>query len=363
MRKPAAVFLLLSLSICACKAPPVPPEAKKAEQQEQSLWRDGAHVWAKEDFDSYRAIHVEAKRKLSKENAKFVWFRNYEQVSSTFNDVLKNGEELQEKVRKLKEIKSESIAAQLKDFERSITGFLRLTLFMNEGRPIRLILTKAELMLKEARLLYQREDLDKAEEKLESLSVSVKDVEDMILLVLDRYSDPVQVTKWRKWARDTILESRNKNIAVVIVSKIDRKLSLYKGGKLLSSYEIGLGHNGLDDKLYAADQATPEGRYRITDKLPSSNYYKALLIDYPNEEDKRKFDQARSQGHIPPGVRIGGLIEIHGGGKHSMTYGCISLENKDMDALFRLVEAGTPVTIVGAINDMNEILMMFKGKR
>ena len=69
----------------------------------------------------------------------------------------------------------------------------------------------------------------------------------------------------------------------------------------------------------------------------------------------------RSKGTIPPGVSIGGLIEIHGGGKHSMTHGCISLDNKDMDALYRLVEVGTPVTIVGAINDMNEILMMSKG--
>lgn len=361
MRKLAAVFLLLVFSISGCKAPPVPPEAKKAEEQEQSLWREGAHAWTKEDFDSYRMIHEEAKRELLKENAKFAWFRNYEQVTSAFNNVLKRGEELQEQVQKLKEIKSVSLAAQLKDFERSINGFLRLTLFMNEGRPIRLILTKAELMLREARLLYQRGDLDEAEEKLESLTVFVKDAEDMILLALERYFDPEQASRWKKWTRDTILESRNKNIAVVIVSKIDRKLSLYKGGKFLSSYEVGLGHNGLDDKVYAADQATPEGRYRIIDKLPYSNYYKALLIDYPNEEDKRKFDQARSNGTIPPGVSIGGLIEIHGGGKHSMTYGCISLDNTNMDTLYRLVEVGTPVTIVGTINDMNEILMKFKG--
>lgn len=329
--------------------------------QEQSLWREGAPLYATDDFDRYREIHKEVKRKLSKENAKFIWFRNYKEITSAFNSVLKSGEELQEKVRNLKEIKSEAIAVQLNNFERRIIGLQRLTLHMNEGKPIRLILTRAELMLREASLLYQRGTLDKAEEKLNSLSVSVKDVEVMILLALERYFDPEQVARWKKWARNTILESRNKNIAVVIVSKIDRKLSLYKGGKLLSSYDIGLGHNGLDDKLYAADQATPEGRYRIIDKLPSSNYYKALLIDYPNEEDKRKFDQARNKGTIPPGVSIGGLIEIHGGGKHSMTHGCISLDNKEMDALFRLVEVGTPVTIVGAINDLNEIFLMFKG--
>lgn len=355
-----AVFLLFSLPILGCKAPPVPPEAKKAEMQEQSLWREGAPVHAKEDFDRYMVLYREAKRELSEENAKFVWFRNYEKTTSSFNNVLKRGEELSEKVRKIKEIKCVSLAVQLHNFERRIASLQRLTLQMNEGKPIRLILTRAELMLREANLLYQRQALDKSEEKLKDLSVSVKDVEAMVLLVLDRYADPVQIAKWREWAEDTIFESRNKNIAVVLVSKIDQKLRIYKRGKLLSSYEIGMGRNGFHDKLHAADRATPEGRYRIINKLPSSRYYKALLIDYPNEEDKIKFDQAKIKGHIPPGVRIGGLIEIHGGGKHSMTDGCISLDNKDMDALYRLVEVGTPVTIVGALNDLNEIFLMNK---
>ena len=356
-----AVCLLLTLSTLGCKASPVPPEAKKAEQQEQGLWREGASLYAKDDFDRYREIHKEVKRKLSEESSKFDWFRNYKEITAAFNSVLKSGEELQDKVRNLKEIRSEAIAAQLNNFERRIIGLQRLTLHMNEGKPIRLILTKAELVLREAILLYQRGTLDKAEEKLKSLSVYVKDVEAMILLVLDRYTDPAQITKWRNWAEDTIRESRNMGIVVVVVSKIDQKLSLYKAGKLLSSNEIGLGHNGFDDKLHAADRATPEGRYRIINKMPSSRYYKALLIDYPNEEDKGKFSMAKMNGHIPPEVGMGDLIEIHGGGKHSVTYGCISLDNKDMDVLYRLVEVGTPVTIVGAINDLNKILLSFEG--
>ena len=356
-----AVFFLFSLSILGCKVPPVPPEAEKAERQELSLWREKAATYAKEDFDRYMMLYKEAKRELSEENAKFVWFRNYEEAASSFKTVLKMGEELSEKVRKIKEIKRMSSADKIRDFKGRIAALQRITLQMNEGKPIRLILTRAELMLREADLLHQRQAFNKAEEKLKDLSASVKDAEAMILLVLDRYADPTQVAKWKKWAKDTILESRNKNIVVIIVSKIDRKLSLYKAGKLLSSHEISLGHNGLDDKLYAADQATPEGRYRIIDKLLSSLYYKALLIDYPNEEDQKKFDQAKSKGQIPSGVSIGGLIEIHGGGKHSMTHGCISLDNKDMDALFRLVQVGTPVTIVGATDDLNEIFSASKG--
>ena len=355
-----ALCLVLSLSTLGCKAPPIPPEAKKAEIQEQSLWREEAHVYAKEDFDRYRLIYWKAKRELSKENAKFVWFRDYKEITSAFNIVLTRGEEIEEKVHKLKEIKSDSLAVKLNNFKRRITGLQRLTLQMNEGKPIRLILIRAELMFREASLLYQRGTLDKAEEKLKSLSVSVKDAEAMVLLVLDRYVDPVQIAKWRKWAEDTIFESRNKSIAVVIVIKIDQKLRIYKKGKLLSSYEIGLGHNGFNDKLHAGDRATPEGRYRIINKLPSSRYYKAMLIDFPNEEDKKKYDQDKIKGLVPPGVRIGGLIEIHGGGKHSTTDGCISLENKDMNALYSLVEVGTPVTIVGALNDLNEIFLMNK---
>ena len=53
---------------------------------------------------------------------------------------------------------------------------------------------------------------------------------------------------------------------------------------------------------------------------------------------------------MPAAAGIGGLIEIHGeGGRgRDWTRGCVALANPDIDDLFRHVEVGTPVTIVGS---------------
>ncbi len=96
---------------------------------------------------------------------------------------------------------------------------------------------------------------------------------------------------------------------------------VYKKGVAVAEFDVGLGFNGLSDKLHSGDDATPEGRYRITKKNTASRFYKALLINYPNEEDRRRFAAAKQKREIPYWVGIGGLVEIHGGGEDSLTTG------------------------------------------
>jgi hypothetical protein len=100
---------------------------------------------------------------------------------------------------------------------------------------------------------------------------------------------------------------------------------------------------------------TPEGfarRYRVTARMDhlASTFYKALLIDYPNAEDRTEFSGARRRGEIPPSARVGGLIEIHGGGgrQRDWTDGCVAVTNREIQELFGRVSVGTPVTIVGS---------------
>ena len=54
-------------------------------------------------------------------------------------------------------------------------------------------------------------------------------------------------------------ESKKNGGYLIVVSKIDRKLTLYRNGVALHSYPAGLGFNFLSDKLYSGDRATPEG--------------------------------------------------------------------------------------------------------
>jgi len=54
------------------------------------------------------------------------------------------------------------------------------------------------------------------------------------------------------------------------------------------------------------------------------------------------------------------LIEIHGGGKDGLTRGCVALDDKEMDELFKLIPIGTPVTIVGTTDPNNKIIEILK---
>lgn len=45
-----------------------------------------------------------------------------------------------------------------------------------------------------------------------------------------------------------------------------------------------------------------------------THYYKALLLDYPNAQDRLEFRRKKEEGVLPQKARIGGLIEIHGKG-------------------------------------------------
>jgi hypothetical protein len=355
------VCLFLSLSGAGCKAPPIPLEAKEAETQENNLWRAGAEVYASQDYQRYKESYRQAKNKLDQEKRKLIWFRKYKPVRLALRNILDEGVKLQEKVEKEKETKSNRIISQLTSFKSKIDSVKKLSLMMNEGNATRLALMRAELVACEVDLLHQKGDLNAAEKKLECVPIYIKDAEDVVTSSLGRYLNENVTKTWKKWVEETISESRKNGHVAIIVNKLDRKLTVYKKGRPIGIYAIGLSQNGLSDKLHAGDNATPEGKYQIIKKLPKSKYYRALLINYPNQEDIEKFSLAKKSGHIPAGVGIGSLIEIHGGGNDSLTDGCISLENRDMDKIFDLVDPGTPVTIVGALGNPNKLSLMRKG--
>jgi murein L,D-transpeptidase YafK len=100
--------------------------------------------------------------------------------------------------------------------------------------------------------------------------------------------------------------------------------------------------------------------YKITQKFDGSKtkYYKALLLDYPNEEDKEKFRYEIQHGSLPASAKIGGLIEIHGNGGKGIdwTEGCIALTDREMDVVFKLVKVGTPVTIIGSLIELKDVV-------
>jgi murein L,D-transpeptidase YafK len=134
----------------------------------------------------------------------------------------------------------------------------------------------------------------------------------------------------------------------VLVIKKTKVLRLYNGDRLLASYPVVFGPRPTGHKRQEGDGRTPEGTYLLDFKKPDSAYHKAIHVSYPNEEDRRR---AKARGVAP-----GGAIMIHGQKNYfgwatvatkrfNWTRGCIALSNKDMDAVWEAVDAGTPIEI------------------
>lgn len=179
------------------------------------------------------------------------------------------------------------------------------------------------------------------------------DVESSHQVEMGRLYNRTNLRTWRKWALETIATSRVLAEPAIIVDKLRRKMYVYSDGRREAVFSVELGSNGLRPKLRAGDRATPEGLYRIVARKQGEQtaYYKALLLDYPNAQDWRRFERARHRGLISRWTHIGGSIEIHGGGgqNRDWTDGCVALSDRAMDRLYSEVRIGTPVTIVGAL--------------
>ena len=134
----------------------------------------------------------------------------------------------------------------------------------------------------------------------------------------------------------------------ILVVKSERKLYLLNAGRIVRSLDISLGLVPQGHKQREGDFRTPEGVYYVEAKNSNSDYFLALKISYPNEQDRAR---ARSQGVDP-----GGQIMIHGLPnlpKHpesryrgwDWTDGCIAVSNSDMVDLWLMTSVSTPIEI------------------
>ncbi|MBN2206884.1 MAG: L,D-transpeptidase [Candidatus Aminicenantes bacterium] len=313
------------------------------------LWRAGASVYAAEDYGRYRERFKTARAALDRESAKLSWFRDYEAVQAELRSVLDFGHGVLDRVEGLKKVKAEAFGTEVGALTERILELQDITLRLNEKGAARRALARAELILAEAQALNGKAAFDALPGKLEAARSLIGLAETVLSDFLERFQDPVQVETWKRWVERTIEGSRRDGTAALVVNKIEGNLTVYRAGRPVRRFSVGLGMNGFSDKLHSGDNATPEGFYKVIKKIPRSQFYKALLIDYPNDEDKARFERAKKEGRLEAGAGIGGLIEIHGGGQDSLTRGCISLEDSDMDTLFAMVAVGVPVTIVGSL--------------
>lgn len=218
---------------------------------------------------------------------------------------------------------------------------------------------QTDLLVKQARSYFEQKDFRRALQAAEKADHALKDQASLLSQELGRYADERRIAHWQILAKQTVDWSRLHQSTAIIVSKADRELTLYKSGRKVLSYRVRLGFNGMLEKQFQGDGATPEGRYRVMDKRGQgqTQFYRALALDYPNAEDRRRFDLAKRSGKIGYGKGIGGQIEIHGADNEllAQTLGCVMLDNSNMAVLYEGVSVGTPVTIVGALTRENAV--------
>ena len=135
-------------------------------------------------------------------------------------------------------------------------------------------------------------------------------------------------------------------IDLIIVQKSQRQLELMSGGRVVRSYQIALGFAPEGDKQREGDGKTPEGKYLIESRNPSSSFHLSLKISYPDAADRA---EAAAHGVLP-----GGDIFIHGAPNWwvlpgqppgDWTRGCIAVTKSEIEEIWRLVPDGTPIEI------------------
>lgn len=142
----------------------------------------------------------------------------------------------------------------------------------------------------------------------------------------------------------------------IVVRTACRTLDVYRSGDRVRSYHAVFGLGGSSGKVFEGDRRTPTGLYAIVGMRRHPRWRRFLLLDYPNQRDIRRYEAALASGRVPilgnDPAGVGGAIGIHGTDKPHLnrknvdwTWGCISLDNDNVEDLARLVPVGTPVLI------------------
>jgi murein L,D-transpeptidase YafK len=183
----------------------------------------------------------------------------------------------------------------------------------------------------------------------------------------DNKTDSIKTVSNKKNPISSVLINENRSLAFLIdslqvkqhnisiqIDKSDYTLMVLNKAEVLKSYRMVLGSNPKDDKRMEGDRCTPEGTFHIVSKYPHKNWRKFIWIDYPNDESKIKFKEAKLNGEIPKSAKIGGEIGIHGtpegsdyliDDKVNWTWGCISLKRKDVDEIYPYINESTEIII------------------
>ncbi len=163
---------------------------------------------------------------------------------------------------------------------------------------------------------------------------------------------------------------------LLVAYKSKYRMQLFNKGTLIKTYIIGLGQEPIGHKQQQGDNRTPEGDYTIIQKTvgpfgdEGSNPWlgtRWMRINYPNNSDAKaglaksfitqeeynKIISANKNGTEPlKTTKLGGGIGIHGWNgawpgddEQDVTWGCITMQNAEIEDLFGRVRLQTRIVV------------------
>ena len=309
-----------------------------------------AELYNKKLYGEAVALYDSAMIAWKRENEKFFLCRDFRKVISFAAEARMKADlagQRSEKDERGAKVRLEEGVVVLQE---RVKEFDRIYLNIPMAASIKKKQAKGKLLLNEASVALAYENYKEGEEKFQEAKKYVNEACREAKTVVESYFTDLPL--WQKQLRQTLEGSKRKGDYALVVEKFPPRCRVYYKGVLKDEFRVELGKNWLGDKCREGDDATPEGVYRVTKKLAGdkTKYYKALLLDYPNAEDRERFKELKKKGIIDVSAKIGSLIEIHGGGGRGAhwTNGCVALTDQEMDKIYRYAGVGTVVTIIGA---------------
>nr|WP_321452945.1 L,D-transpeptidase [uncultured Carboxylicivirga sp.] len=313
-------------------------------------------------YDKAKNYYDSAMIEWKYQNEKFFLFRNYNKVveltTLSINNsqtAITNSKDFTANLHLYLTNKLNETGNRITEFEKSFGNFPMSQKHRNE-------FIKCKLLSSESYSTYKSNNYQICNTLLDSID-----------LIMDRiiyhYQNKLSVyfndyPQWHKLVEQTISSSKKNNSYAIVIDKFTRELFVYKNGLVKNTFPVELGLNWIGDKKHQGDKTTPEGLYKVLQRKQNgeTKYFKAFLLNYPNEDDKKRFALNKKNGIIRNDAKIGNLIEIHGGGGKGIdwTDGCIALQNSDMETIFTLCPEGTRVVIVGSVKSLDQLSINLK---
>lgn len=348
------VFIFVLLWLLKPESPE--PEIRYARES-LSAARDAlADKYVPREYEKAGKLYDSAMVLWRKENEKFFFLRDYKSVSILASEsadisldaVAKATHSARTAHHETAE-SLENLVSQIKRFEK-VYGPLPLSAQTRDQ------FNQAKMIVEEIRIAREKRDFHKASELLKRADSSFEKSEKAAAAMLKEFFS--HFSDWELLIDKSIETSARNNSVLIVVDKMAHELILYRDGKVRSTFKAEFGPRWMGDKNHQGDEATPEGSYKVTKKKErrQTRYYKALLLNYPNQEDMARYRKNVASGRIPRNIDVGGLIEIHGHGGQGFnwTNGCVALSDRDMDVVYRNASVETPVIIIGSRIPMDE---------